>query len=163
MDKNIILQGKNNTKSNNKLSLIPLNKSIQKHPSAKNLFNNEEKKIISNQDLKSFSNSKYLSDNVINVKQDLVQNYSISISNIETKLADENEYFFIKNQNIENIKIKKNENKVQNKNNIFELSEEQKILDKEITMNIMNQKGFNIIEEKLSPFLKVNYRFNNGF
>jgi len=156
MDKNIILQGKNNTKSNNKLSLIPFNKSIQKHPSAKNLFNNEEK-IISNQDLKSFSNSKYLSDNEINVKQDLVQNYSISILNIETKLADEKEYFFIKNQNIENIKIKKNENKVQNKNNIFELSEEQKILDKEITMNIMNQKGFNIIEEKLSPFLKVNY------
>ena len=156
MDKNIILQEKNNTKSNNKLSLIPFNKSIQKHPSAKNLFNNEEK-IISNQDLKSFSNSKYLSDNEINVKQDLVQNYSISILNIETKLADEKEYFFIKNQNIENIKIKKNENKVQNKNNIFELSEEQKILDKEITMNIMNQKGFNIIEEKLSPFLKVNY------
>ena len=155
MDINLILKGKNISKSNNSLSVIPLDKTIERHPSAKNLFHNEEK-IISNQDLNSLSVPKYLSDNEINSKKSLNSNYSINILHIETKLANENENFFIKNQDSENLNIKKNENKIQKKNIIFGFSEVQKIIDKVITMNIMNQKGFNTIEKKLSPFLKVN-------
>lgn len=154
MDKKIILHEKNIIKGNNKLSLNPLSKTLEKHPSAKNLFNDDEKNNT-NQDLNSFSIPKIFSNNEINVKDRVTKNYSINILNIETKLANKNENFYIKNNNIENLNLKKNERKIQNKN-IFEFSNFQKIIDKEITFNITNQKEFNIIEEKLLPYLKVN-------
>lgn len=154
MDKKIILHEKNIIKGNNKLSLNPLSKTLEKHPSAKNLFNDDEKNNT-NQDLNSFSIPKIFSNNEINVKDRVTKNYSINILNIKTKLANKNENFYIKNNNIENLNLKKNERKIQNKN-IFEFSNFQKIIDKEITFNITNQKEFNIIEEKLLPYLKVN-------
>ena len=154
MDKKIILHEKNIIKGNNKLSLNPLSKTLEKHPSAKNLFNDDEKNNT-NQDLNSFSIPKFFSNNEINVKDRVTKNYSINILNIETKLANKNENFYIKNNNIENLNLKKNERKIQNKN-IFEFSNFLKKIDKEITFNITNQKEFNIIEEKLLPYLKVN-------
>ena len=77
--------------------------------------------------------------------------------NTENKIANNDETFFIKSPQKVN---KNNNNNLLNINSqekyIFSFSDIQKQIDKEITINIINGKGFNFIEEKLSSYLKIN-------
>ena len=142
--------------SNNKLNFDLSSKTLEKHPSAKNLFNDEKSKKANN-NIISFSLNENITDKKIKSSKNLNSNYSINIINTENKIANNDETFFIKSPQKVN---KNNNNNLLNINSqekyIFSFSDIQKQIDKEITINIINGKGFNFIEEKLSSYLKIN-------
>ena len=154
-----MISKKSSVSINNKLTLSPLS-SLKKHPSAKNLLDNEGKPI----DYKTQNNinkkSSYIqinstSDGIINndISEKKTQ-YKISVIPIETKLFHSNENVYIQN---EGKTIKKNDLKLTKKkdnNNIYCFNDFQKKLDEEITLDIVSGKDFSFIQEKLSYFLK---------
>ena len=161
-----MISKKSSVSINNKLILSPLS-SLKKHPSAKNLLDNEGKpidyKTQNNINKKSSYiqinspsvNSEDTSDGIINndISEKKTQ-YKISVIPIETKLFNSNENVYIQN---EGKSIKKNNLKLTKKkdnNNIYCFNDFQKKLDEEITLDIVSGKDFSFIQEKLSYFLK---------
>ena len=154
---------------NNKLSLSPLS-SLKRHPSAKNLLDNKGKSIeyeYQNNINKEYSyieinspsvKSEDISDRIIN--NDFCENkqqYKISVIPIETKLFNNLENLYIKNEE-KSIKKKKTNDliltKEKDNNNFNCFNEFQKKLDQEITLDIISGKDFSSIQQKLSYFLK---------
>ena len=154
---------------NNKLSLSP-SSSLKRHPSAKNLLDNKGKSIeyeYQNNINKEYSyieincpsvKSEDTSDRIIN--NDFCENkpqYKISVIPIETKLFNNLENLYIKNEE-KSIKKKKTNDliltKEKDNNNFNCFNEFQKKLDQEITLDIISGKDFSSIQQKLSYFLK---------
>lgn len=135
--------------SNNKLNFDLSSKTLEKHPSAKNLFNDEKSKTTNN-NIISFSLNENITDKKIKSTKNLKSNYSINVINTEYKIADNDETFFIKSpQNIN----KNNNNNLLNINsqkNIFSLFQtfKNKLIKKSQLISLM---------EKDIILLKKNY------
>lgn len=135
--------------SNNKLNFDLSSKTLEKHPSAKNLFNDEKSKTTNN-NIISFSLNENITDKKIKSTKNLKSNYSINVINTENKIADNDETFFIKSpQNIN----KNNNNNLLNINsqkNIFSLFQtfKNKLIKKSQLISLM---------EKDIILLKKNY------
>jgi len=154
-----IPKGRKSEKLNSKLNLTPL-LTLQKHPSAKNLLDREGKPISKEESNNNIEYNNILINSQLNNEENSNSNNEmkyeifINFSNVENPLFTNNDYS-IKNEDISLIKnIKNNNNQKKTNNSIFDFSDFQKILDQEITMDIVNGKGFPSIEEKLSNFLK---------
>ena len=146
-----IPKGRKSEKLNSKLNLTPL-LTLQKHPSAKNLLDREGKPISKEESNNNIEYNNILINSQLN--NEMKYEIFINFSNVENPLFTNNDYS-IKNEDISLIKnIKNNNNQKKTNNSIFDFSDFQKILDQEITMDIVNGKGFPSIEEKLSNFLK---------
>lgn len=142
------LKERNNGILNKHLSLESL-KTLNKHPSGKNLLDKDGNPI------KNYEN-KFLNfplDDNKEKKNEII--YRINISNFNENLYENNLY-------VKNEKITLNKNNYltvvqikKNKNNIFDFTDFQKKLDQEITNAIISGKEYNSIENKLTFFLKI--------
>jgi hypothetical protein len=150
----ILLEKKQNNPISKSNNLLSFHRSEFKHPSAKHLIDD----INSLKDNKSINICININKNINNdiEKKIPISDYNINIISTETKLSNENEVFYVKNNNINSTNIVNkiyNINSKQNPiNNNFNINQIE--LDNKITKYIQNGEDYEKIYETLSLQMK---------
>jgi len=159
----------NEIKSENRLFISPFSRDQKKHPSIKNLIQNQEKNLKSNFEKELNNNFMNRENNeikeIISNDKKKACNYHLNIINVNTELYTPDNTFYMRNNNkIKKDEIKFNNNsnnnkdynsKKINKNNLYYFNEEQLKLDFQITNQIKCGQDYEKIEKSLIPFLNV--------
>jgi len=152
-------------KYGNRLFINPAIRDKEKHPSIKNLLNDQEKiNNKSNEELNDYLKSVNVDDEkneVLNFNDNNNCNYCFNIIDVDTQLYNPNNNFYIlkDNNNINNqelniYKTKKNKSQI-NKKNLYYFNEDQLKLDYKITNQIKCNQDYEKIEKNFIPFLSV--------
>ena len=150
----ILLEKAKNNRISNSKNLLNFHRSEFKHPSVKHII----EEINSNDNINSINICINLNDNINNNidKKIPLSDYNINIISTETKLSNENEVFYVKNNNINSTNIVNkiyNINSKQNPiNNNFNINQIE--LDNKITKYIQNGEDHEKIYETLSLQMK---------
>ena len=144
-----------------RLSLMKEDTSVDRHPSIKNLvnqMNNPEPIIPSNLlNVNNFNNNfdeNLFNNNNFSSKND--NKISINIITCDHKISNEKETFFMEadeKKDPQLLETRKNQLKI-NKPIFYELSEEQKQIDKKITNLMEEGKDYKVIEDQFKGMLK---------
>ena len=140
-----------------RLGLVKEDTSVDRHPSIKNLINqmNNPEPINSNNllNINNFNNN--FDENMIdNNKND--NKIGINIITCDHKISNEKETFFMEadeKKDPQLLETRKNQLKI-NKPIFYELSEEQKQIDKKITNLMEEGKDYKVIEDQFKGMLK---------
>lgn len=146
-----------NNISKNKQKLFIETSILDKHPSGRHL---SEKLASTIADINS--DCCFSGVNIIPASPNHKANkipYSFSVDQVDNKIYMSDDVYYIKNNaktfqltpNTQNIKNSVNTVK-HNKNNILSFTQEQKILDAQLTQSIQNKEGFDKIKETISLF-----------
>ena len=149
----ILLEKKQNNPISKSNNLLSFHRSEFKHPSAKHLIDD----INSLKDNKSINICININKNINNdiEKKIPISDYNINIISTETKLSNENEVFYVKNNNINNTNFLNKNYNIKSKNNpinVFNIKESE--LDNKITKYIQNGEDYEKIYETLSFKMK---------
>jgi hypothetical protein len=149
----ILLEKAKNNRISNSKNLLNFHRSEFKHPSVKHII----EEINSNDNINSINICINLNDNINNNidKKIPLSDYNINIISTETKLSNENEVFYVKNNNINNTNILNKNYNIKSKNNpinVFNIKESE--LDNKITKYIQNGEDYEKIYETLSFKMK---------
>ena len=149
----ILLEKAKNNRISNSKNLLNFHRSEFKHPSVKHII----EEINSNDNINSINICINLNDNINNNidKKIPLSDYNINIISTETKLSNENEVFYVKNNNINNTNFLNKNYNIKSKNNpinVFNIKESK--LDNKITKYIQNGEDYEKIYETLSFKMK---------
>ena len=149
----ILLEKAKNNRISNSKNLLNFHRSEFKHPSVKHII----EEINSNDNINSINICINLNDNINNNidKKIPLSDYNINIISTETKLSNENEVFYVKNNNINNTNFLNKNHNIKSKNNpinVFNIKESE--LDNKITKYIQNGEDYEKIYETLSFKMK---------
>jgi len=149
----ILLEKAKNNRISNSKNLLNFHRSEFKHPSVKHII----EEINSNDNINSINICINLNDNINNNidKKIPLSDYNINIISTETKLSNENEVFYVKNNNINNTNFLNKNYNIKSKNNpinVFNIKESE--LDNKITKYIQNGEDYEKIYETLSFKMK---------
>ena len=149
----ILLEKAKNNRISNSKNLLNFHRSEFKHPSVKHII----EEINSNNNINSINICINLNDNINNNidKKIPLSDYNINIISTETKLSNENEVFYVKNNNINNTNFLNKNYNIKSKNNpinVFNIKESE--LDNKITKYIQNGEDYEKIYETLSFKMK---------
>ena len=149
----ILLEKAKNNRISNSKNLLNFHRSEFKHPSVKHII----EEINSNDNINSINICINLNDNINNNidKKIPLSDYNINIISTETKLSNENEVFYVKNNNINNTNFLNKNYNIKSKNNpinVFNIKESE--LDNKITKYIQNGEDYEKIYETLNFKMK---------
>ena len=149
----ILLEKAKNNRISNSKNLLNFHRSEFQHPSVKHII----EEINSNDNINSINICINLNDNINNNidKKIPLSDYNINIISTETKLSNENEVFYVKNNNINNTNFLNKNYNIKSKNNpinVFNIKESE--LDNKITKYIQNGEDYEKIYETLSFKMK---------
>ena len=149
----ILLEKAKNNRISNSKNLLNFHRSEFKHPSVKHII----EEINSNDNINSINICINLNDNINNNidKKIPLSDYNINIISTETKLSNENEVFYVKNNNINNTNFLNKNYNIKSKNNpINVFNKKESELDNKITKYIQNGEDYEKIYETLSFKMK---------